>query len=539
MPAGPFLSPDAEWLGFFVDAQLKKMPVNGGPPVTLAQEASFLGGADWGDDDWIVFGTEGGLARVASSGGPVEPLTNLESDTPGSRHASPQILPGSKTVLFTVQRGRGETRVEAVNVSTRARSIVLEDASDARYIASGQLIFQRLGSGSLFAASFDPDRLETDGAASPVLENVRMVGTTTNYTIGNDGTLVYMTAASSGRRELVWVDRSGRQELVSGADRYYQVRISPDGARIAMHIDDENGNSDIWVQDLFRNTLSRLTFEGENFRPEWTPDGEWILFSSNRTGKGFGIFRKRFDGSGEAEALLVLEDGGYSAPNTVSPDRRILGFTHHVGSGNFGTFDLEVQGVPELFLDSNVDQSHPAFSPDGRFVTYASDVSGRHEIYVQPFPSLDGRWQISAGGGQSPLWAHDGRGIFYRDGHKMMAVDIESAESFVAGQPRLLFENEDLAADNRNLRHFDVAADGRFLMLTRLEDESDRMHVRFELRRRAEAIDPDELVDELSGLPRGSGHNPILDSELRYSAEMPDIASDEGQIPSERDGRYP
>ena len=228
----PFFSPNGEWVGFNAEGQLKKVSIAGGSPITLVSSASFNGAASWGDDDTIVFSTESGLARVSASGGTVEPLTTLDGEPLGTFHRWPEVLAGSETVLFTVNRGRFASRIDAVSVATGERKTVLEDGTDARYSSSGHLVFLRSGtrSGTLHAAPFDLDRLEIQGPAVPVVGGIMVTGGGAgNFALSRDGTIVYSEAPERALTELVRVDRSGRAETLRSAGYIQGVRLSPDG----------------------------------------------------------------------------------------------------------------------------------------------------------------------------------------------------------------------------------------------------------------------------------------------------------------------
>ncbi len=476
----PFFSPDGEWVGFNAEGQLKKVSITGGSAVTLVASATFNGGASWGDDGTIIFATESGLARVFASGGIVEPVTTLDGEDRGTFHRWPDVLPGSAAVLFTVNRGRFGSRIDVVVLATGERKTVMENATDARYSASGHLMFMTGTSGmTLHAARFDLERLETSGPAVPIVASILVSGGGAgNYALSRDGTLVYAQARERAPSEIIRVDRGGGAETLRSAGHVQELRLSPDGARIATIIR-ETGSSrtDVWTYDLARGTLSRLTFGGgENSGPIWSPEGTWIYFASKRDGATqVQFYRKRADGSGAAEKLTTFEERPFLVADSVSPDGNTLAFTYYLGGAHLGLLDLQSGGPRDVDLKPASTQVHGTFSPDGRFLAYSSTESGRSEIYVRTFPGQQGRWQITNAGGQEPVWSRDGREVYFRNAGYLATIPVETAGSFVFGQPRRLFHDEYENSENVSRepnRSYDVSADGQhFFMLKRTGEE--------------------------------------------------------------------
>ncbi len=282
------------------------------------------------------------------------------------------------------------------------------------------------------------------------------------FALAADGSLVYIPARLASERTLVWVDRQGAVEPLAAPPRaYVHPNLSPDGQRLAVHIGEVN--SDVWVYDISRETLTRLTFEANNRWPIWTPDGKRLTFISTRAGLR-NLFWKPADGSGSAERLTAREYPQFTA--SWSPDGRVLAFTEiHPTGFDIWVLPLEGERKPRPFLQTPAYEGGAIFSPDGRWLAYESEESGRNEIYVQPFPGPGEKWQISTEGGADALWARSGRELFYRNGDQMMAVEITTEPTFSAGIPKLLFEGRYLGGETSRAI-YDVSPDGqRFLMM--------------------------------------------------------------------------
>jgi serine/threonine protein kinase/Tol biopolymer transport system component len=470
----PFYSPDGQWLGFFSGGKLKKVSVSGGAAITVSGVESIHAGASWGSQGNIIFGsvTEP-LKQMSESGGAPQLLTRLEKGE--TSHRWPEFLPNGKAVLFAAGNGGNWSGalIAVQSVGTGERRNLVQDGTYPHYAPPGHLLFVQ--GGTLMAVPFDPQRLATTGAAVPMVEGIQQSANSgaTRYSISPTGTLVYASGgAQATQRKLVWVNRNGaEQPLDAPAHSYETPRISPDGRRVSVDIREQD--SQVWLYDLSRETLTRLTFEGTtNQNPAWTPDGKRIAFQSNKEGSGLSLFWLLADGSGGLERLTTSES--LQAPNSWSPDGQLLAFTELNPTTGWDIWVLRM-GDPSAsqgqvrkaqpFLQTQFTEGAPRFSPDGRWLAYVSDESGRYEIYVQPYPGPGGKWQISTEGGTEPLWNHNGRELFYRSGDKMMAVDIATQPSFSAGKPRTLFEGR-YARTTATIPTYDVSPDGqRFLML--------------------------------------------------------------------------
>jgi eukaryotic-like serine/threonine-protein kinase len=477
----PFFSPDGQWLGFFASGKLKKVSLSGGVALTLG-EATNSRGASWGSQGMIAFTTttNGALQQVPDAGGATQPLTRLDKGENSNRW--PEFLPGGKAVLFTagtaVPALFTNAQVAVLSIGTGERRNLVQGGTLPRYAPSGHLIYAQ--GGSLVAVPFDPKRLTAMGAAVPVLEGVLQSTLTgaAQYSFSAAGSLVYVPArvqATQGR--LAWVNRNGaEQPLAAPARAYVFPRLSPDGRRVAVAIAEQE--SQVWMYDLSRDTLTRFAFEGNtNGNPVWTPDGKRIAFESNREGPQ-NLFWQLADGSGGLERLTTSEY--LNVPISWSPDGQLLAFVEVtpttgydiwvLGPGDTSPGSSQV-GKAQPFLRTPFNESAPRFSPDGRWLAYVSDESSRNEIYVQPYPGPGGKWQISTGGGTEPAWNPNGRELFYRSSDKMMAVDIATQTGFTAGKPRILFEGQYLPTP-ATFPNYDVSSDGqRFLMIKPMEQD--------------------------------------------------------------------
>ncbi len=313
---------------------------------------------------------------------------------------------------------------------------------------------------------FDLAALEVTGDSVPVVQGVRQnaPGGAVDYGISDNGTLVYVPSTSTAglNRTLVWVDREGlATPLIEDRQAYRRPRLSPDGQRVAVEVQSV-ANSDIWIYDIGRGTRMRLTVEGTNQSPVWTPDGTRVTFSSNRDGPP-DLYWKPADGSGQAELLLNMNSQNNLVPSSWSPDGESLAFYNANGPGDI--WALPREGDASTFVATAFDERSPMFSPDGRWLAYVSNESGRDEVYVQPYPGPGGKWPISTEGGTEPRWSADGRELFYRLGDKMMVVEVRSEPAFSSERPQLVFEVPYLR-DQFGTSNYDISPDGqRFLMI--------------------------------------------------------------------------
>jgi len=468
----PFFSPDGRWVAFFAEGKLKKVSVEGGTPITICDATGTPRGASWGDGDRIVFPRhfDTGLLEVPGSGGEPRVLTELDPSRKERTHRWPQVVPGHDVVLFTVATTDSpefydDARIDAVSLDSGERKTVFEGASFARYVPTGHLVFGR--EGFLFAAPFDIDRLEVTGRPVPVVEQVMgaRVSGVVYADIAQTGMLAYVAGVQEARRSvLTWYSFDGRTEPLAGAPvaGYLNPAVSPDGRRIAVAMSRE-GSFDIWVWDLERQVSTRLTFEGTNNTPIWTPDGKELVFYGIRGGRG-STFRASADGSGEERKVYEIE-GGSVEPYDVSPSGLVTLTVFGDQKSDIVVVPLEdPDAKPVTIVASEAAERDAALSPDEHWVAYSSDETGDYEVFVRPYPGPGGRWQISSDGGAHPRWSRDGRKLYYRVRRQLMVADVDLGESgtFRAGAPRELLDGlprVELA------QTWDLARDGEAILL--------------------------------------------------------------------------
>jgi serine/threonine-protein kinase len=409
----PFFSPDGQWVAFFAQGKLKKISVEGGSAIALCDAAGGNGlGGSWGEDGNIIAALENTipLSRVPSAGGVPTHVSELGQGE--VTHRWPQILPGGKAVLFTAHiytTGFDDATVEVMSLADHRRKTLVRGGTFGRYSPSGHLVY--INKGTLFAVPFDVDTLAVRGTPSPVLDQVAYspgVGSA-QFDFSRSGTLVYQSggAVGGGLFTAQWLDGAGRtQPLLAKADNYLYPRLSPDGQRLAVSA------ADIWIYEWQRDTMTRLTFSGEA-APVWSPDGRYIVFRAPG-----GMFLTRSDGAGKPQPLT--QSKVRQTPYSFTPDGKRLAF-HEVSATGFHLWTVPLEsdgtglraGKPEPFLQTQFSERSPSFSPDGRWLAYASDESGSYQVYVRAFPDRGGKWQISNGGGLYPVFSRNGRELFF------------------------------------------------------------------------------------------------------------------------------
>ena len=487
--SAPFFSPDGAWVGFTSNNTLRKVALAGGPAQTLVDALSGgLRGADWGTDEMIVYGAGvSSLMQVSSAGG--EPITLVDPDPADERRSWwPQVLPTGDVVLYTKSDpGPDSGELRLLMLETGEQRTLLPAAVAGRVLSTGHLVFLR--SGALWAVPFDFESLDTVGNPAPVIEGVRVEGGgAVQFALAADGSLIYIPGTrAGGERRLNWVDRSGNEEpLTVLPNNYSHLDLSTDGTRAAFGILGDSGNSDVWISELARGTLTRLTTDDAIDRnPLWSPDGLRVVFSSNRGGK-WGLFSQAADGSGQTEGLLSLEESVTDvAAYDWSPDEETLYvqvFRSDTGS-DLGMVSVGGTGTWEPLLQTTANERRPAVSPDGRWLAYDSNETGNQEVYVQRLPELVGRRQISVGGGCCADWSEDGREITYlrapigaADAVMGVTLDIDESDpsSLSVGTPERLFEYRYYGAPGGR-RWYDASTDGqRFLVIATGASENDR-----------------------------------------------------------------
>jgi len=491
----PFFSTDGQWVAFFSAGELQKISVDGGAAITLCKAGYGVGGS-WGEDGNIIAGLSltSGLSRIPSAGGPPTPVTDLLSGE--VTHRWPQILPGGEAVLFTANKalvGFDGANIEVMSLADHHRKTLVRGGTFGRYLPSCHLIY--VNRGTLFAVPFDLDRLEVRGTPSPVLDQVGYnVRGSAQFDFSQTGTLIYHSGGAGGGLFTVqWLDAAGKtQPLLAKPDSYFRPSLSPDGSRLAI------STSDIWVYEWQRDTMTRLTFGSDAVYPIWSPDGRYILFQAPG-----GILWTRSDGSGKPQALTESKNAQY--PWSFTPDGKRLAFMELKPDTGFAIWTVALEsdgaglraGKPEPFMQSQFDDRHASFSPDGRWMAYDSNESGSFQVYVRKFPDKGGRWQISNNGGMLPVWSRNGHELFFRteDNQIMAASYTAKGDSFMADKPRLWSEKK--IADLGVIANYDLAPDGKriaALMPAGMpEDQMPQNHVIFlmnffdEVRRRTAA----------------------------------------------------
>jgi serine/threonine-protein kinase len=485
-----FFSPDGQWIGFSDGSStIKKVAVAGGPSVVVSRITTGVPqGASWGTDDTIVFGSNGpasGLLRVAAAGGEPEVLTTPNRERGELSHWWPEVLPDGRAVLFTIATpgGLDHAQIAVLDLATREQKVLIRGGSHARYVPTGHLVYGVAG--ALRAVAFDLGRLEVVGAPVPVMDQVvtNQIGGV-NLSIAGDGTLIYVPGGVQALHStLVWVDRQGREEPLKAPPRLYLYpRLSPDGTRVALDVVAEETGRDIWIWDVARETLMRFTFDPRpDTHPLWTPDGQRVLFRSGRGGP-YNLFWQAADGTGTVERLT--ESSNNQFPSAFSPDGTRLVFREETTKTGEDLMVLELEGArpssgsaggepveprrAQPLVQTTFNELNAEISPDGRWMAYQSNESGKDEIYVRPFPDADrGRWQVSAGGGTRPLWARSGKELFYaKASGAVMSASVDGGSTFRASNPTQLFEGPYLMAAAIGGRTYDVSPDGRrFLMI--------------------------------------------------------------------------
>ena len=486
----PFISPDGRWVGFQAGSEIRKVAVAGGPATLITSIAGLPRGASWGEDDYIIFGTPNGLRRVHADGGEPTALTTVDPNKP-EQHVLPHLLPGGKWLVFTVHPGTDylAARLEALEVATGRRKLLLPAGHDAAYLDSGHLIYGMASpreadsrfQASLRAVRFDPVRVEVIGEPVTLVEPVRSgTSPTVNYSVSRRGDLVYVPGGGAFTppvaRTLTWVNRQGEETAIAAPPRTYAVaRLSPDGTRLALDVRDQTMDISVW--DLSRQTLSPLNrHPAQDLSPLWTVDGKRVIWTSTRGGGNPNLYWQAADGTGDAERLTVNVNNQF--PTSTTPDGSIVVV--------FGASGNNKNGM-DLFTLALKDPAHKAepllagegmdfgaeVSPDGRWLAYHSNISGEFQVYVRPFPNVqDGRVQISTAGGTRAAWSRNGRELFYLDHEGLLtsvAVPAAPGATFAAGPPVRVLNKKYYAGASLlglDLRGYDISPDGqRFLMI--------------------------------------------------------------------------
>jgi Tol biopolymer transport system component len=461
--AGPFFSPDSQWIAFFADGQLKKVPVAGGTPVTLCEAPVGLGGS-WSADDVIVFAaaTGSGLSQVSAAGGTPQRLTMLDVAQGEFSHRWPEWLPDGETVLFTIGTSGSwsDAQIVAQSVASGRRSILVRGGTNPHYLPTGSLIYAQ--NGRIMRVPFNTTDLTVGGSPIAVLDNVlQSADGAAQLSVTPSGNAVFVTGAlDADQRRLVSVGRDGvSAPFAAPPGSYESPRASPDGRRLLVGVDVPT--QDLWVYDMMSGGTEQLTFGAGAASPVWARDGQQAAFTSTRAGVP-NLFITRVGQSGASERVAASEN--QQIPGSWAPDGT-LAYTERRATTGRDILLLSLRDQTQrALLTSPADESSPKFSPDGLRIAYVSNETGSFEVYVRPL-SASGRGRpVSVGGGSEPVWASNGRELFYREGTRMMAVPLDPGGK--VQPPRVLFDG-DFARGTIDAANYDVLPDGRFVMVQR------------------------------------------------------------------------
>ena len=471
----PFFSSDGQFVGFFVGRDLMRVPIEGGEARTITSRGFVNWGASWTDEDTILLGGTDGVSQISANGGTLEQLTTVDPSRGEFGYFYPELLPGGQAVLFNVagiDGIPGEWDIFVQSLESGERQLLVEGGSDPRYLASGHIAFARAG--TLMAVPFDARLLEVTAPPIVVIEDLmhgdRGVNSDLNlgaaqFSVSNSGSLAYVSGGvyPGAERSLLWVGRNGDAEPVPlPAANYLNPRFSPDGTRLAYGVG-VTPVGQIWVYDIALEVPVPLTSQGNNAWSVWSPDGTRIAFASDMaTGGPRNLFWMAADGCGEPERLTESDQA--QSPSSWS-QAGVLAFLE---GEDIWTLSMDGESAPERFLETPFNEQHATFSPDGNWLAYTSNETGGDEVYVRPFPAAEPAYRVSIDGGASPLWARDGRELFYQTpreerNRRIMVVDVITGSTFTRSQPRLLLEGS--YRGTTPVRSYDISPDGQQIVM--------------------------------------------------------------------------
>src|SRR5712664_207136 len=472
----PFWSPDGKSIGFFADGKLKKVDASGGQSQVLCDAPNGRGGA-WNRDGVILFTPDAlqGLFRVSSWGGSPVELTKPDSSRFQASHRWPVFLPDGKHFLYLASNFSGQLEYNAIflgSLDSQETRLLVNTSANASYSEPGYLLYMR--DNALVAQPFDRRRNVLSGEPRTLNDDVLYTPLVDRavFSVSSGAVLVTQTGKGAALSQFMWFDRSGKPAGAVGVPgSYNNVRLSPDGRRIATDQTDTDGrNIDIWVHEPVRRMVTRLTFDPSlDEAPIWRPDGKQILFTSNRKQLGFHFYLKNADGSGFEEEAADFGPGLLANAWDWSRDGKNALFRKGIELWYFSWSER----VAKPLLQAKWTVRNAQFSPEGRWVAYASNETGSMEIYVSAFPAANGKWQVSSSGGQETIWRQDGRELFYLSAEgKMMAVKVKTGASFEADSPvALLQTHRRQPVSAQDFFSYDVSGDGqRFLIATRVDE---------------------------------------------------------------------
>ena len=475
----PFWAPDSRSVGFFAEGKLARIEIDGGTVRTIADAPNPLGGS-WNSDGTILFTPNyaGGIFRVSAAGGQPAPLTRVERQH--SSHRFPHVLPDGRHFLYYVTGRDGAQGVYLGQLDGSGTKRLLESDTAADYESSGHLLFVRQG--KLFAQAFDPTRLALDGHESPVADQVVFDsgGSVAAFSVSRVGSLIYRAGVAGSQAQLIWFDRSGREvRRVGDPDSSTpSIPMIAPGGRRAVLVRSVNGNQDIWMLELGRGLLSRITFDAAaEVAAIWSPDGSRIAFNSDRSGV-FDLYQKPATSGGREELLLATSLN--KAPTDWSPDGRFLLYRSPAPSTSFDLWALPLFGDRKPFpvVQTRFDERDAQFSPDGKWIAYQSNESGRFEVYLQPFPGPGVKLRVSTDGGAQVRWRRDGKELFYIGlDQRLMSAPIgidAKTHSIEAGPPVPLFVTHIGGAvqPSAPLQQYDVSGDGEQFLMNTITDQA-------------------------------------------------------------------
>ena len=454
----PFFSPDGKWLGAVVGGKVVKFPVSGGEPGTLSSIPYEIYGAYWADNGWIYFGTEAplGLVKIPAAGGTALGASYVDDGNHETEHRFPEVLPGAQWILFAARKTTqtfDEADIIAESLKNGERRTILKGGTNPHYIPSGHLAFVRAG--MLMVVPFDAVKLQVKGepaAAGPHIMENPLTGAG-QYAVSAAGTLVYLPGdVTFGEHELVFVDRGGVARLLTAKRRpYEEIAISPDGRLLAATIG--GPTTDIWIHNMESGAETPFTSGGGHRSPAWTADGKRVAYSAYTGGEDAWVIDwKPINGNGAEEKVTASETPTW--PWFFSKDGRALLIEGPGRTGNHATATLQLDSHqwPLNLTPRDFDEEWAQVSPDGGWMAYNSNESGRQEVWVATFPGLDSIVQVSKEGGRHPQWSPNGKELYYlmKSGAeaprplaqhvRLMTIPVETSPAFKAGTPHMLFE---------------------------------------------------------------------------------------------------